>query len=161
MPQLTHFQAGPAFGFAEEKALKPLSWDIEATHRHLLHYLARHPEALLQHVQRINLAIISEDNIKVFCALLDLYLALGAKGRALRADMLSAAMPLLTDEQTAFFLEHLDSGAAANEPHPKAPLSVLSYGFIGSNADENHADSGITSRSWCEIDWAQIALLLG
>src|SRR5699024_5046023 len=108
----------------------------------------------------INLAIVSGDNAKIHSALLDLFLVLGSKGKAIRAEMLSLAMPLLKEEQTSFYLERMESGVGLNANHPEAFFSVLSLGLEGS-LDLVLVEEPSRTLCWCELDWAGITELLG
>lgn len=155
-------QAAPAFGLERERALKPLAWDLDAAHKYLLHALSKQPSALLQHVQRIHVAIMSEDNAKVHSALLDLYLVLGNKGKAIRAEMLSLAMPQLTEEQVSFYLaleRAEDIVIKLSSPHPIALFSVFSQGLEG-HFDLIKTEEPCEVSLWCELDWKVIAKLL-
>lgn len=150
----------PAFGLLMERSLKPLHWPIDEAYRYLQYWIAAHPKSLLQHVQRINLATLSQEAEKVHSALLDLYLALGEKGKEIRMEMLSLARPFLSEEQLSFYLERSLVGVTPIEAHPVAPYSVLSQGIEGefdlllnNNFAQDH-------QAWGEINWNAIMDLL-
>jgi len=158
--KLQEIQAIPAFGFEDERGLKPLAWEASAAHKHLLYFLARQPTALLQHVQRINLAVLGGSQAKAHSALLDLFLVLGSKGKAIRAEMLSLVMPLLNEEQVAFYLERMESGIFPNSQHPKAVYSIFSQGLEG-EIDAVNAEVPSIAKGWHQLDWLEVAQLLG
>lgn len=161
LKDLNNTLVAPAFGFDEEKAIKPTTWDFSAAHKYLTHFVAQHPQALLQHVQRIHMAVMLKDSAKVHSALLDLFLVLGKKGKAIRAEMLALGMPWLSEHEQAFYFAHLNEGVQARRQHPEAPYSVLSLGLEGEMdvSDENAQATG-ASLLWCELDWSEIASLL-
>ncbi|GEM_PF-5503954 len=150
-------QAVPAFGLEEEKGFKPIAWDLEAAHKHLLHFLANKPKALLQHVQRIHVAIMDEDNAKIYAALLDFCLVLGGKGQAIRAEMLSLATSFLTEEQLSFFLERAHTGVTLDAAAPSAVYSLFSLGLEG---DRTQLEEPCEMSLWSELNWGAIAALL-
>lgn len=67
----------------------------ERVRRHLEHAILRDPHDLRAHVQRIGVAIDHRDASHARDALIDLHLALGAQGQALRERMRTLAQPAL------------------------------------------------------------------
>lgn len=150
----------PAFGLLMERSLKPVHWPLDEAYCYLQHWIAANPKSLLQHVQRINLAVFSQDADKIHSALLDLYLALGKNGKEIRMEMLSLATPFLSKEQLSFYLERSLEGIAPTEVHPIASYSVLTQGveggfdlFINNSLQQEH-------KVWSELDWSTIMDLL-
>ena len=80
------------------------------------HLILGKPDDLRAHVQRILLLIESGGRAALYNALLDLMIALGKNGRPLKQRILNVAQPLLAPATAKYFLEHLDSGVAADDP---------------------------------------------
>lgn len=150
----------PAFGLLMERSLKPVRWPLDEAYRYLQHWIAANPKSLLQHVQRINLAILSQETDKVHSALLDLYLALGKNGKEIRLEMLSLARPFLSEEQLSFYLERSLEGIIPTEAHPKAPYSVLTQGIEGEFDLLLNNNSKQDDKAWSELSWNTIIDLL-
>lgn len=108
----------------------------------LAHRIARAPKDLRGHVQRIILHQMHNEGDALFAALLDLFIALGAFGLALRKRLLQSSSALLSTTQRDFLNAHIDTGVSAREPHPSAPRSRLSQGCIGSLAFITRSTSG-------------------
>lgn len=120
-----------AFGLEESRELRITSWPLAQARKFLVHAIARNPRNLLQHTQRIELSIAASDASDVFSALLDLNIALGAHGKALRNRMRCAARALLTSDQSDFLMRAQDTGCSATDGHPAAPYSIFSHGLTG------------------------------
>jgi len=90
--------------------------DKEATLGCLGHRILGQPTDLRAHVQRIFLLIKLGDGAALYGALLDLMIALGAHGQALKQRMLILAKPLLARETLEFLQRHLDAGFIAHDP---------------------------------------------
>jgi hypothetical protein len=88
--------------------------------------VARNPTNLLAHVQRVHLWIEGRNPEETWAALLDLFIALGPRGSALRERMLRVADGVLTRECRDFLAASLPAGLDGTQPHPLAPSSVLS-----------------------------------
>ena len=92
---------------------------------HFAHQICRAPADLRCHTQRILFAIQQQHTDGVFGALLDLFIALGDKGRDLRARLLGNARPLLSQEQYGLFKQRLDSGIQRFDRLPLSQYAVL------------------------------------
>lgn len=99
-----------------ELQLSPWS-DKEATLGCLGHRILGQPADLRAHVQRVFLLIKIADSAALYSALLDLMIALGTHGQALKQRMLSLSKPLLAPATFGFLQQHLDVGFAPNAPH--------------------------------------------
>lgn len=110
---------------------------------HLSHCIARNPKDLRSHVRRIFLEIARNNGQGLFAALLDLFIALGARGLRLRQRMLNISEELLTEDQINSLGENLLRGMVP-AGIPGVQGSILGQGMIG-----NHAlvTSGSTDRS--------------
>lgn len=100
---------------------------------YLAHKVARTPGDLRSHVQRVVVHINLKDAEGTYGALLDLFIVLVDKGRALRGRMLEAAKTLLNQERSQVLSQGLDGGVSATDALPLAVNSVLSKGFTGSS----------------------------
>ncbi len=98
----------------------------------LAHTVARTPSSLLAHVQRVQLWIEDGNPDETYAAMLDLFVALGTRGAALRERMLAAAAPVLDQDRARYLAAALIPGLEATHPHPAAPGSMLSRGLTGS-----------------------------
>ncbi|OGT90835.1 MAG: hypothetical protein A2514_04470 [Gammaproteobacteria bacterium RIFOXYD12_FULL_61_37] len=123
----------PAFTIPGEKSLMLPADSRMGAGRFLSYQLARHPENLRQHAQRIFLLISSRETGPLFGALVDLFIALGDKGEDLRKRLLGLARPLLTNEDYEFLARHQRQGLEARHAKTDLKGSVLSEGFCGSN----------------------------
>lgn len=122
----------PAFGLDEGSRLRPSGrWSPESAGGYLARAIARDPGDLRRHVRRVALWTASARADEIYGALIDLYVALGACGAALRERMLGAAAASLADDQRAFLSGRLGAGLAATDPHPPAPTSVLTRAVTG------------------------------
>lgn len=121
----------PAFGLEASRDIRIRGWPHAQATKYLCHAIARNPHDLLRHAQRIELAIAASDGDGVFSALLDLNIALGPNGAALRDRMRRAALQLLTPHQLEFLVRAQTSGCRASQYHPPAPSSVLTQGLTG------------------------------
>jgi len=90
--------------------------DKEAVLGCLGHRILGQPTDLRAHVQRIFLLIKIGDGAALYSALLDLMIALGAHGQALKQRMLVLAKPLLAPATLNFLQRHLDAGFVADDP---------------------------------------------
>lgn len=99
----------------------------------LAHQIARAPEDLRAHVQRIYLHIADRNVEEIYGALVDLFIVLGAKGVPLRHRMLGAAKKLLDREQYQALARKLDGGVHAADSIPPAPASMLTKGTRGTH----------------------------
>ena len=99
----------------------------------LCHRIARDPQDLRAHIQRIALYMRTQNNEGVYSALIDLFIALGEKGGAIRKRMFSNAEPYLSDKRKFFFSSILHRGIRDTDPVPDAHVAVLCKGYIGNN----------------------------
>lgn len=121
----------PAFTIPGEKSLR-LSAETRADAKRFLSFqLARSPDNLRQHAQRIFLLIANQDREPLFGALVDLFIALGEKGEDFRKRLLNMAAPLLSEEDYQFLSQHQKDGLAARDSVAHLKGSVLSKGICG------------------------------
>lgn len=99
--------------------------------RHLEHRIQRNPRDLYAHVRRVMMYHALGHNNRGFGALVDLYLILGRRGRALRENVLDQFEDRLTRQQYRFLCSHLVSGLSASEPLPEGTHSLLAKGISG------------------------------
>jgi hypothetical protein len=93
--------------------------------------VARNPNDLLTHVQRINLHVRNKEADRAEGALLDLFIVLGKKGTALREHMLKIVNPLLNQKAKEFFLVNFSHGISATDVMPGSAYSVLTKAVSG------------------------------
>jgi len=109
----------------------------ENTGAFLAHQVARSPQDLRAHVQRILLHVRQRNPDETFGALIDLFVVLGAQGQPLRQRMLASAAPILHEDHARILRRTLaDTGlGTAHLPRfPVTPASVLTTGARGSAA---------------------------
>ncbi len=80
------------------------------------HRILGKPADLRAHVQRILLLVKDGDGAALYSALLDLMIALGSHGQALKQRMLRLAEPLLAPATQAFFRERIAQGVTPDDP---------------------------------------------
>lgn len=125
-----------AFTLDRDRAIR-LSRD-KASDAHIRHgnylarALARQPGDLIRHVQRIHLHIENADGRRLYGALVDLFIALGSRGAALRRRMLEASRAVLDAGQFARLEGALADGLQANHRLGDIPGSVLGRPVRGS-----------------------------
>ena len=89
----------------------------------LCYSVARHPQDLISHTRRILLSHARGNADQTFGALVDLFIAVGPKGSALRKTMLRRCADVLSKPQHAWLTERLDQGLAPEEvsicPHSR------------------------------------------
>ncbi len=129
------FGADPYFEVAGRNGLmhdhKPAT-DYRPTLMYLLSGIKREPLKLELHIQRINLLLDREDAPGLKAALVDLYIALGYRGYALKLRMLSLIRPYLEPINYQSFMLTLQNGIEAHNPVVgNLPDVVLSEGFTG------------------------------
>lgn len=100
---------------------------------YLSRQVARKPEDLRSHLQRINLCLQQRDREGTYGALLDLFIVLGPKGLPLRRRIFRSTLRLLNKEQYRAFLQHMDAGVHATAVMPSARCSMLSKGLTGTS----------------------------
>jgi len=99
---------------------------------HLAHAVAADPANLLCHTQRVFFFYGNQDSDGLYSALVDLFIALGDKGPALRRRLLNGSRERLSPRHFRVLSRWLEQGAPseANEPS-LASQSVLSLGITG------------------------------
>ena len=108
---------------------------VEANERlleHLAHRVSRNPADLLSHVQRVMLCARLHLCDEVYGALLDLFIALGDKGHALRVRLLAQCRGMLSAQQLGVLEPAVLSGISAMDVVPLVGHSRLSAGVSGS-----------------------------
>lgn len=106
--------------------------DVRDAARFLAVRIARTPQDLRLHLQRIHLFLDSSQPDPLFAALIDLFVALEAKGRELREEMVRMAEPLLDPGQVEYLRTHLEKGLDRAMTLPVMAGSVLDRGLMGS-----------------------------
>lgn len=132
----------------------------------LAHQVSRRPKDLTNHVQRIALCHEVGDNVLVYGAVIDLFIALGDSGMALRARILKKVADLLTEEQSRALQRGLVSGLLAHDEMPVCRYSRLSAGVIGgtrivdviSSAESGRLEYGALDEARDLIDSGHIEL---
>ncbi|NJD07991.1 MAG: hypothetical protein FIA97_16085 [Methylococcaceae bacterium] len=94
------------------------------------HQIARSPNNLLRHTQRIFFHFGSGDEEGLYSALLDLFMALKEKGRALRSRLLGGSKSRLSTERFDALARFVAEPVNETEL-PRGTLSVLSQGLTG------------------------------
>jgi hypothetical protein len=129
--------SNPAFGLDDEKSLHPAAcFNTLAGRRHLIARIARDPLDLRAHLQRLSLALdagTEEPAEMIFAALLDLFLALGDKGRELRAAVLNMARSQLPHTDYSFLAQHLGNGLQRMDVLPMTTGSILDRSVFGNS----------------------------
>lgn len=93
----------------------------------------RQPDNLKRHVQYLVtlLQMPEVDSEQLFAGLVDLFIALGDGGLALRRRLLARSRPWLQPAALAFLRPHLDGGMDSNTPLPPGCKAVLTGGVSG------------------------------
>lgn len=159
MPQPTspHSQ-DPAFSVPVWRGLTPAGeMASEANGDYLAHWLARHPRDLFRHAQRVSLHGARGDGDQAYAALLDLFIALGEKGRPLRERLLKQVWRLLSPEKRAVLERGLESGISRVHRLGDVPGSVLGRPIQGRLDMVRRQDAVDAGRSYLEEARALIA----
>lgn len=101
-----------------------------STLEHLSYCVVRNPSDLISHMRRIVLQEKLGDSETLYAALVDLFIALGSKGKALRSRLLRQYRARLSDSQYGALLQGLKPGAA-NDRSLYSDASVLARGITG------------------------------
>jgi hypothetical protein len=128
----------------------PAGCDSGDAWRHLTSAVARDPLDVEAHVRRVALATRERSSGHIFTALIDLFLALGPQGRALRALMLASARDGLTPEEAQFFEQALDPGLTRSAGLPMGTQSVLDPGLMGAVEMVTQARRAVAQQSVAE-----------
>jgi len=110
--------------------LDPGNWKDKTTD-YLARQVARNPDNLRNHVQRINLHIKLQDKEGTYSALLDLFIAVGKKGSTLKIRMLGRSKSLLVLKNFKALRNKLNQEIKATTIMPLATHSVLGMGLTG------------------------------
>lgn len=128
----------------------------------LAHHVARKPQDLLVHVQRIKLAADHDLKPVLQGALLDLYIALGPRGYDLRKCMYDLASTVLEKASIQYLADGLEKGIKASDPIPEPGVSVLCKSVVGSvefierpRASDN-SDHGPLEQALANIECSQL-----
>ncbi|MGY0196157.1 hypothetical protein ACWA7J_13930 [Leptothrix sp. BB-4] len=122
----------PVFSRHRPGSLAPLDQgDAREQWRHLGAAIARDPLDLEAHVRRVQLACVAPLTDLAFGALVDLFLALGPRGRALRGRLLDQAEAWLAPEDAHFLRAYLDVGLNRGVALPSAPGSLFHPAIVG------------------------------
>lgn len=106
--------------------------DLGSGARYLGYRIVDKPNDLRAHVQRILLYLGLNDEPGVRGSLIDLFIALGDKGSALKQRMLGFAAPALSRTAVAFMRKNIDKGFQPwDNAIASTRTSLLSMGYIG------------------------------
>lgn len=122
---------------------------------HLAHRISRNPGDLLAHVQRIQLCIRARASDELYGALLDLFIALGGKGRALRGRLLARCRPLLAAPQREALARGVSAGIAATDVVPEAQHSRFCAAVRGTLLLVSQAESKQAPPAFDVVDEAR------
>jgi hypothetical protein len=95
------------------------------------HAVAREPDCLMRHVQRIVLHVKRGESERTSGAMVDLFIVLGTRGMSLRKRMLNLAKPHLDLRMIEFLTANLKRGVSATDVLPAATHSVLTKALSG------------------------------
>ncbi len=98
---------------------------------HMERRITRNPRDLRVHVQRILMLHRAADAVACFDAMTDLFIILGPRGLALRANLLGQVEDLLSHTQVEFLHAHLKTGLDATTALPESTASLLTHGVSG------------------------------
>jgi GNAT superfamily N-acetyltransferase len=123
----------PLFVFARAGRLDcPPGLDVQDAWRHFSMQVARDPLDIEAHARRVLLASRPPLTDRAFGALVDLFLALGDRGRGLRRQLLEQALPWLDPDDAHFLRSHLDTSLPRGAQLPTQRWSVLDTAVLGS-----------------------------
>lgn len=141
------WQIDPVFAYVPGGRLEVPFADTTAAWRHLSALVARDPLDLEAQVRRVMLASTPPMQPFAFGALLDLFLALGARGRTLRRMMLRLAAPYIETDEVKFLEAHLETGIARHALLPAGTRAVLDMAVIGNLNPVRHEKAARQSAS--------------
>ncbi len=99
---------------------------------HLAHKIQRRPADLTAHIQRLKIYHQYDDREGQYGALLDLFIALGEKGKPLRLRMLRGILRCLTESQLNLFKVGMKKSIFSTDMTPLTRYSRLSGAVSGS-----------------------------
>lgn len=121
--------------------------DLQSAWRHFSALVARDPLDIEAQVRRVLVASQPGMHGRAFGALLDLFLALGPRGRELRRLMLDAAQDAIEADELRFLQAHLDDGLARNALLPSGTGAVLDTAVLGSAHAVQHERIAVVTTS--------------
>jgi hypothetical protein len=126
------WETHPVFSRTRGGSLDPLEHgDAREQWRHLSARVSRDAHDLESHARRVLLAFRPPLTDLAFGALLDLFLALGERGRSLRKRMLDMGEGWLEADEVHFLRMHLETGLTRATALPSAPGSVFHSALVG------------------------------
>lgn len=106
--------------------------DDPGAEKYLSQRIKQKPKDLRAHMQRIFQMVERADELRLFGALVDLFIVLGVAGEPVKQRCLTNAEPVLTGPHLAFLERALEQGLQAHDPSlSQARHSVLSRGIKG------------------------------
>ena len=143
--------AEPAFALHGYRALRFGPHDATSENGdYLAHCLVRNPEDLFRHIQRIHLHVARKDPAQAYAGVIDLFIALGSKGRALRERMANEVATLLPESNREQIFALLSTGVAKAHRLGDIPGSVLGQPVRGILDMVQKVEAGVLSRSAVE-----------
>jgi hypothetical protein len=129
---------------------------------YLGHRILENPSDFRSHVQRILLLIDKGEEPDLQGALVDLFIALGEKGKGLKQRLLDLATPRLSRTVVVFLKQRLASGIKPWETAvSRMRSSLLSLGFSGVHEVVRRRDGADTSAYANAVDEARSCLEYG
>jgi len=128
----------------------------------LAHKITRSPSDLLSHIQRILIFIEHKKNEAAYNSLIDLFLVLGDKGRALRTRMLSSAQFLLSETQLSILNQTSPLDSFLQSDLVDISQSLLHSGnnsgipFIVKENDSEESSSTIIDEARSYLEYGQL-----
>ena len=124
----------PLFVFGRAGRLDcPQAVDVHDAWRHFTAQIARDPLDIEAHARRVLLASRPPLTDRAFGALIDLFLALGDRGRGLRRQLLEHALPWLDPDDAHLLRLHLDAGLTRGTRLPAQTWSSLDSAVLGAS----------------------------
>ena len=99
----------------------------------LVFQVAKHPERLLTHVQRIYYCFQHQLNEPLYAALADLLVVLNGRGKALALRMVMGAKNRINPNLLALLIDAINRPGEQQHLIPGNHYSILSKGFLGVN----------------------------
>ncbi len=130
--EITLLLQDPCFFSASDYAQNRAGGVDEKILDHLAHRIQRAPADLVAHLQRLRIYHQCNHREGLYGSLLDLFIALGEKGSALRLRLLRGVAERLTKPQLALFKAGMQRGLLATDVMPLSCYSRLSGAVSGS-----------------------------